>query len=312
MRLLPLFAASLFLTGCVDVDFGSSDRFHDDFHYSWDVQPNTRVSAETFNGKIEIVGWDENKVDISGTKYGSTESLRDAIKIETHNSPSSVDIRAIRPSMTAGNAGARMVIRVPKQAIIDRVVSSNASIDVGRVGSVAHVKTSNGSINVHDASGELDARTSNAHIEIDHFNGNTSLHSSNGRIRAESLKGNVDAETSNASIDVRLAESPAAPIRLATSNGGIDLVLGQSPKADVRANTSNGSITLRMPASASARVNADTSNSRVTTEFDVATRFSGESNKHDHLLGTIGNGGPNVDLTTRNGNIRILKSSGAN
>src|SRR6185436_6968591 len=102
MRLLPLFAASLLLTGCVDVDFGSSDRFQEDFHFSWALEPNGRVSAETFNGKVEIIGWDENKVDISGTKYGSSEHLRDAIKIETHNSPSSVEIRAIRPSMTAG------------------------------------------------------------------------------------------------------------------------------------------------------------------------------------------------------------------
>jgi DUF4097 and DUF4098 domain-containing protein YvlB len=311
MRYLPLLATSLFLTGCIDFDLGSSDRFQEDFHYSWDLQPNGRVIAEGFNGKIEVVGWDENKVDITGTKFGSTERLRDSIKIETHDSPGEVEVRAIRPSASRGNSGVRMTIRVPRQAVVDRVTSSNGSINVDKVGDVRHLKTSNGSIHVGNATGELDARTSNSSIDIDRFSGSVSLHTSNGRIRAEDLIGSCQAETSNGSINITMRESPTAPIRLETSNGSIDLALAQIPKGDVRAQSSNGSITVRLPANTSARLNADTSNSSITTEFEVASTFSGEKTKRDHLIGTIGSGGPTLDLQTRNGHIRILKSSGS-
>jgi hypothetical protein len=64
-----------------------------------------------------------------------------------------------------------------------------------------------------------------------------------------------------------------------------------------------------MPSNASARVNATTSNSSIDSEFGLATEFHGDKEKKNHLIGTIGSGGPALDLTTRNGRIRILKSS---
>jgi hypothetical protein len=308
MRYLPLLATSLLLTGCIDFDHGSSDRFQEDFHYSYDLQPNGRVIAEGFNGKIEVVGWDQNKVDITGTKYASSENLRDAIKLDTRQSPDLVEVRAIRPSVTRGGSGVRMTIRVPKQAIVDRVTSSNAAIEVDRVASVQHLKTSNGSIRVGNSSGNLDARTSNASIDLDHFTGDAVLHSSNGRIRAEGLTGRCTAETSNASINIQMADV-RQPVRLETSNGSVDLSLAQSPKESIRAESSNGSITVRLPANASARLNATTSHASINSEFEVTTELHGENGKRDHLTGTIGSGGPTLDLTTRNGRIRILKSS---
>lgn len=307
----PLFAVSLLLTGCVDInlDHASSDRYQEDFHFSYDLQPNGHVIAETFNGKVEIVGWDENKVDISGTKYGSTERLRDAVKLETHNSPSLVEVRAIHPSASTGNSGARLVIKVPKQAIVERVTSSNGSIRVEHVGNTTHVKTSNGGILVADASGDLDARTSNGQIEVERFNGALSAKTSNGKVRAEGVSGKCDVETSNASIDIRMNEATTAPVRLVTSNGAVTLTLDKAPKSDIRAESSNGSISVKLPASTAARINASTSNSSISSEFDVLTQGNGEHGKKDHLSGTIGSGGPTLDLTTRNGNIRILKTS---
>jgi len=310
MRYLSLVAASFLLSGCVIGDFGPSDQFQEDFHYSWDLQPGGRVMVETFNGRVEISGWDDNKVDVSGTKYGSSEHLRDAVKIETHNSDSLIEVRAIRPSTSTGNSGARLTIHVPKSAVIERVTSSNGAIQLSRVSSVTHLKTSNGAIRVADASGDLDARTSNGQIELERFTGNVALRSSNGRIRAEALTGKVDAETSNSSINVRLANSPAAPIRLVSSNGAIDLAMDNAPQNDIRAETRNGSITLRLPANTAAHINADTSNSNISSEFEVLAKVRDDRERKDHLNGAIGNGGPTIDLSTRNGHIRLVKGSG--
>ncbi len=317
MRLLPLstsavLASALLFTGCVNIEFdhGSSDRFQEDFHFSYELQPNGHVIAETFNGKIYIVGWDENKVDISGTKYGSTERLRDAVKVETHNSASSVEIRASKPSsMSSGSSGARLVIKVPKQALVERVTSSNGAILVERVGSASHMKTSNGSIRVVDTAGDLELRTSNGQIEVERLKGNLSARSSNGKVRAEDVSGNCDVETSNASINIRVSEPTAAPVKLSTSNGAIELTMEKAPKGDIRAESSNGSITVKLPSNTGARVTADTSNSSISSEFDMMTQGGSDREKKNHLNGTIGSGGPTIDLTTRNGHIRILKAT---
>jgi GH25 family lysozyme M1 (1,4-beta-N-acetylmuramidase) len=98
MRNVLTIAAALSLTGCQLVDMGSSDRYTTDFHYSYEMRPDGRINAETFNGGIDISGWDQNKVEITGTKYGSSEALRDAVKIDLHNTPDGVEIRAVKPS----------------------------------------------------------------------------------------------------------------------------------------------------------------------------------------------------------------------
>src|ERR1700686_4718363 len=162
MRFGFVFVAALLLSGCIIDDFGPSDRYQADFHYTYDLQPGGRVNAESFNGSIEITGWDQDKVEITGTKFGSTEEMRDAIRIEIHNTPASIDIRTVKPSSRMGSMGARYTMHVPRKTELDRIATSNSSIRIHDVASAAHLHSSNGSIRVGNVSGDVDARTSNS------------------------------------------------------------------------------------------------------------------------------------------------------
>jgi DUF4097 and DUF4098 domain-containing protein YvlB len=309
MKVLPVIAVALLLAGCEMGDFGPSDRYQTDFHHSFDVAADARVNVESLNGAIEISGWDENKVDISGTKYGSSEQLRDSVRIDIHNTPNSIEVRTLAPSMHTGSRGARYVIRVPRRAQLERITTSNGRIQVRDVANAAHLKSSNGSIRVENVAGDVEARTSNSSIELDSVKGNAVLRSSNGRIQADNIGGECNAETSNSSIKVRLESAPPTPIRLVTSNGSIELTMAKAPRNDIRAETRNSSITVRLPAGTAARVTADTSNSSVSSDFDIRNE-SGGGTKKNHLDGMIGNGGPRVDLSSSNGHIRIERGSG--
>jgi DUF4097 and DUF4098 domain-containing protein YvlB len=286
---------------------GSSDRYQSDFHYTYDLQPNARVSAESFNGSIDIEGWDQNRVEISGTKYGSTEALRDHVTMEINHTPTSIEVRAVRSGSHEGSSGARFTMRVPRGANVDRVTSSNGAIKIRDVAKAAHLVTTNGSITATSLQGDVDAHTSNSSIDIEEVKGGATLKSSNGRIKVDSVGGSLDAETSNSSITARLDSAPAAATKLSTSNGSIDLTLGASPKADIHADTRNSGITLHMPPGASAHLVADTSNGSITSEFDLTSK--GEEEKH-HVDGVIGAGGPSIELKTSNGAIRVVKTSG--
>jgi DUF4097 and DUF4098 domain-containing protein YvlB len=260
------------LAGCDIEDFDSGDRSQSDFHYNFSLKAGGTVNIDTFNGGIEIVGWDQDNVDISGTKYARSPELRDAIKIDTTHSDTSVSVHAVRPYDNHGNMGARFVIHVPKKVNLDRVVSSNGKIEVRNVSGTVNLHTSNGHINAEEVDGPIDASTSNGHITIQ-----------------EELS------------------SGRSPIHVRTSNGAIDITAHHPILSDVHASTSNGPITVHLPDSTSARIRASTSNSGITSDFDVTT--SGHLDKH-HLDGTISGSrsdAPLIDLSTSNGHIRLAR-----
>jgi DUF4097 and DUF4098 domain-containing protein YvlB len=312
VRLLP-FAAAFLLVGCVGfMDFADSEAYKEDFHHTYPLTAGS-VTVETFNGAIELMGWEQNSVEVNATKYASTESAMHSIKIDVDATAGSVRIRASRPGELFRNGGTRFSIRVPRKTLLDLISTSNGHLRIEDVEGNARLRTSNGAIRFSRLKGDVDARTSNGAIEADSHEGNAILHTSNGAIRAETTHGTFEAGTSNGSINARLID-PATnwPVRVESSNGRIELSLQGHQLPDVRASTSNSSLTLRLPTFANARVRAHTSHSSVTSEFDQL--HSGDDyesdrprRKHTELNGTIGTGGALMDLSSSNGAIKILK-----
>ncbi len=300
---LALPAVAFLLTGCDEINFGDSDRYKDDFHYSYPLSPGGRVSLEGFNGTVEIVGWDKDTIEINGTKYASTQERLAEMKVEIDAQPSSVRIHTSRPTMR-GNMGVRYSIRVPRKAVLDQIVTSNGAIKIEDIDGVARLKTSNGQLKVTRLNGSLEAETSNGGVDIMDTSGQVRVHTSNGGVKAEITKGSFEATTSNGSIRATLRDSDSSkPVVLHSSNGGIDVTLDKMH--EVRADSSNSSITVRLPANANARLRAHTSNSSIATDFGVSAQ--GTLSKH-HLEGNIGSGGPLLDLSTSNGGIRVLRN----
>lgn len=302
-------AALLFLTACdwSDMaDLGGSAKYTEDFHHSYPLKAGGRLSIENLNGSIEISSWNENSVQIDGTKYAPTVEMRDAIRIDISAQPDSIQIRTVRPSESRGNVGARYFIKVPRQTQLERIVSTNGGIRVTEVEGGARIKTSNGAVRAESLRGSLDVQTSNGSIEIRGQEGATVLRTSNGRIRAEDIRGAFEAATSNGGINAQIAGSePGRPIRVETSNGGVDLAVDREIQNDVRVSTSNGGIVLRLPDQAGGRIVAVTTNSTVHSDFDVETE--GPVSKR-RLEGKLGSGaGPQFDLSTTNGAIRIVR-----
>lgn len=302
--LVPGIAAGLLLlAGCEFEDFGGMERYHEDFHFSYPMNSGGRLTVESFNGSVEVSTWDQPTVDISGTKYARTlEDARD-IKIETDHSASAVFIRAVRPSMHFGNYGARFAIKVPRGAVLEHLVTSNSTIRTVDGAGPSRMKTSNGHVEVSGLKGSLNAETSNGPIEVQDIDGAVAAHSSNGHIRLDHIRGAVEASTSNSSIRVVL-EKVDGSVRLQSSNGSIDLTLPPNAQSAVRAHTSNSGITLHLPGEVNARLSADTSNGSISSDFEM--RLRGEISKR-HVEGTLGTGGPLIDLSSSNGSIRIVR-----
>ncbi len=311
MRIPALALAALavvpFQIACDLEDFveGSLERYREDFQLHFNVSPGGRLVVENFNGPVEILSWEKNEVQVTGTKYASHQERLKEIQIESKNEGGLVSIRTIRPHDHHGNMGARYSIRVPRQTQLERIASSNGHIRVEDVEGSARLDTSNSSITVLRLGGTLDAHTSNGRIECDTVSGDASLRTSNGPIRASHIGGGIEAETSNSSIRADVAKPKAnVPLRFHTSNGSIEVDVSTLDNNELRAVTNNSSITLRLPGSIKAQLRASTSNSSITSDFDVSTHGTFSKNR---LEGSINGGGPLIDLTTSNGAIRLVK-----
>ncbi len=297
--LLPVLA----LAGCEDFDIGGvMDHYREDFHYSYALAPGSTVEIENSNGSIEISGWDKDTIDIDGTKYAGTEERLHAIHIDIDHSANSVSIHTDIPRDWHGNAGAKYIIRVPQKIDLHNIQSSNGAIRIDSIQGEARLQTSNGTIRVDQVKGLVDAHTSNGSIEAADVTGDATLRTTNGGIRADVRKGAFGAVTSNGTITAHLMEADAHPVHLESSNGRIDLTLDAA--REVHARTSNSSITVHLPGSMNADLRAHTSNASIDSDFDVNVH-SGLLSKHS-VEGTIGSGGPLIDLETSNGSIKIV------
>ncbi|HNY40698.1 MAG TPA: DUF4097 family beta strand repeat-containing protein [Bryobacteraceae bacterium] len=299
-------SASVGLAGCdIDpADWGDSNRYKEDFSYTYKLDPGGRLFLESFNGSVEILGWDKDSVEVTGTKYAARKENMENLKIDAVSEPNYLRLRAIRPVERNCNCGAKFVLRVPKKITIDRIETSNGSIRAEGTSGPARLKTSNGSMRLWGMTGDVEATTSNGSIEVTEFSGAAILKTSNARIRAEGIRGNFAAETSNGSIDVNIEELDAGrSLKLDTSNSTISLNMAKYNSNPVIADTSNGSINVRLPAAVNAEVRASTSNGSITSDFELTTRTISKTK----LDGRLGNGGPLLDLSTSNGSIRLLK-----
>ncbi|HSW50263.1 MAG TPA: hypothetical protein VLH09_08820, partial [Bryobacteraceae bacterium] len=141
-----LLASLGLLTGCDIADFGDASRFQEDFHQAVPMKAGGRLYVETFNGAVDVSGWDRDEADITATKYASTQNAVEAMKIDVAVSGDSIRVRSIRPSERWGNMGIRYAIRVPRNTALERIQTSNGSIDVSNLDAPARLTTSNGAV----------------------------------------------------------------------------------------------------------------------------------------------------------------------
>jgi len=303
MRLFVPFALCLMSLPLAADIWGNSDRYKEDFSYDFKLAPGGRLEVESFNGSVEVVGWDNNSVQVRGTKHASRQETLKAITIDAKGAATEVRLRAINPSPNC-ECGVTFTIKVPRKTKLDNVSTSNASLRIESIEGRARARTSNGGIRLYDISGDVEATTSNGGIDARKVAGEAILRTTNGRIQGDDLHGGLEASTANSHIDVTVAEAdPSRPLILSNSNGAITLSLLTWKGNEIRASTSNGSVNILLPPALNALVRASTSNGSIHTDYEVTSSHFTKTS----LDGRIGQGGPPISAHTSNGNVRIAK-----
>lgn len=120
----------------------------------------------------------------------------------------------------------------------------------------------------------------------------------NGGVEALGLDSDVVAVTVNGDIEISTDGFAEAE----TVNGSIDATMGSAIRRGVEFSTVNGSITLDLPDDVDASIDASWLNG--SFESDIPFRVDGRLGRRS-AEGALGAGGPELELSTVNGSIRI-------
>lgn len=181
-------------------------------------------------------------------------------------------------------------------------------------------KTSGGSIKVSSLQGEQDLRTSGGSIEATEVRGHVAAQTSGGSINVRGVTGDADLGTSGGGITVNSltgslkAGTSGGPIRIEgvtgravahTSGGSIHAAFAKGNNQGGDLSTSGGSILASLDPAANLDIDASTSGGSVST--DLPLRVQGTIS-HSKLHGTLGSGGPTLQLRTSGGSIQIASN----
>ncbi len=183
-------------------------ELREEFHKSYTLSPDGRVSVSNLNGPVTISAWDKNEVQLDAIKTGESKERLDEAKIEVTAGSSAIDIRTHYPTDSHNNYHAATVgytLHVPRRARLYKIELVNGQIAIDGVQGGIHASSVNGSVEAKNSMGEMN------------------LHSVNGRVVAE-------------------LQSPGRLVDLGTVNGQVALRLPSNASAEIDASTVHGNI----------------------------------------------------------------------
>jgi DUF4097 and DUF4098 domain-containing protein YvlB len=289
MRLALLPVVMLLPAACGIADWGDSRRFKEEFRQTYQFEPGGRLVVEGFNGGVEIRGWDRPSLEVECVKYAAREEDLGRIRMDVAVNGGLATVRALRSEdlLRPGSVGVDYRIMAPARAVLDRVV------------------TTNGAIRTEGFQGAVRASTANGPIHVGRHKGSMELKTSNGPVTVTEGEGTLQVETSNAPVKAEIRGGGEERVaRLRTTNGPVELRIEGKLMGDVDVRTSNGPITVRLAEGSGFRLRARTTNGRVTSDFAVEP---GTRERRTRMEGTVGAGGPVVELNTSNGAVGVIR-----
>ena len=287
-----LLAGLLGLTACrINVD---NQGFIEREQKKFAVEGVAELSLSTFDGAVEVRGWDRPEVVVEIEKRAEDKEAVDKITVlaEQTGKKIQVDVRHSGTRTFVGigsftSPSARLIVNAPHKINLE-------------------VRSGDGSIVVERLEGKLELRTADGRIRATESGGDLLAESGDGSLTLEDVSGRVEARTDDGGITV--SGVPGA-VRVRSGDGSIALRIrrGAVMTEDWMVATSDGSISAELPDDFNAMIEAEPgSDSRARSDLALADVVGGTREQRS-LRGRLGNGGKLFVLRTGDGSIRLTQ-----
>ena len=216
---------------------------------------------------------------------------------------------------SSDNASVSYEVTVP---IDSRVRTRSGSGDqvVGGVRGDVDARAGSADIRIEGVGGNIRASTGSGHIDIQSSRGSVVAHSGSGAINTTSVGGDLEVHTGSGRVSVAnggdgrtVVTTGSGDINVRQAKGSLrlraasgDVVVGGDPLDAWHVTTASGSVTLSVPPDARFDLDARSSSGRLDSQHPITVL--GEFSRRQ-LHGKVRGGGPQVDVSTASGSIRI-------
>jgi DUF4097 and DUF4098 domain-containing protein YvlB len=192
---------------CLAVTIAARADVREEFHKSYPISADGRISLKNINGPVTVIAWDKNEVEIDAIKRADSKDRLDEAKIEVTAGSSTIDIRTHYPEYMHHNhaASVEYTLHVPRKGRLDKIDLVNGRVHIEGVQGGVHASSVNGEVEAREVMGEMQ------------------LHSVNGRVTAE-------------------LQAPGRLVDIGTVNGPVALKLPSNASAEIDASTVHGDI----------------------------------------------------------------------
>lgn len=265
----------------------------EDFHESVSVEPGGELEIRLDAGSIEVETHDLDEVSADAFSHGGLFGR--GMRFELTSDGADAELRGEGRGFFGGHA--RVRVRIPRRYSLDARTSGGAIVIEELDGDVK-ARTSGGKIELDGARGVVELRTSGGSITVSNVEGDVRARTSGGPIRVSDVQGEIEVSTSGGPIRIH---DVAGPVKARTSGGWIEVRFSSSPEGEIR--TSGGWIAVEIPEGAGVDLDARTSGGRIVLGSDELSLVGDV--ERNHIEGEINGGGPNLQLRTSGGNVRI-------
>jgi DUF4097 and DUF4098 domain-containing protein YvlB len=276
----------------------------------------TNVSINNHSGFINVVGWDKDKISVTGTLDD------DAEKLIFEQKGAQVLIKVEYPRMDNWNAdGSKITVFMPKNI---RMKSSSISSDIhlSNLHGGAEVKTVSGDILAKNITQNVELNSISGNIESDKLSGKVSLSAvsgdikdtgSTGRLEIRAVSGQVVINSqakevffNNVSGQTKLNLAEVIELRIRTVSGDLQARITLNEKALLKASTVSGDLAFTFQRG----VDADFS-LKSSVGGDIENNITKAKTEHDEYgpgaqlnFQTV-NGSALVRVSTVSGNVEV-------
>lgn len=241
----------------------------EDWHWEGGLARGSEVEIKGVNGNVTAAPAPGDRVIVDATKDSKRRGDPSEVTIEVIEHAGGVTICAVYPTPAGKAPNECRPGEGGRMSVQDNDTFVNFRLQVP-AGVALRAKTVNGNVAATGLRSDVRATTVNGNVEV-------------------STSGSAEANTVNGSIEASLGRVGSGDLEFHTVNGGIEVGLPEGAGVSVRAETVNGDFDTDFP---------------LTIEGNVSTRRWGPKK----IQGTIGGGGPQLELKTVNGSIRLRKS----
>ncbi|MGD8440802.1 MAG: DUF4097 family beta strand repeat-containing protein [Holophagae bacterium] len=255
-----------------------------------------RVEINNVAGSVEVVGWSDDQVEITGTLGANVDDL------EISSGGSRLEIVVKQARRSNRGASAFLTVKMPR----------TADLDVETVSAEITVENIDGDLSLESVSGEIEVAGRPRSIEAVSVSGDVRVASTSGRSKLESVSGNIvvgqalgELETDVVSGNIGIDAGRLDGFDAETVSGSITCAAQPGERARFSIESMSGTVELVLPAGIDADFDIETYSGSISNQFGPEATRSDEYGPGKELRFRAGSGGARIEIESFSGDVRL-------